>query len=341
MSERTLTAPEIDALLRVFRAGSERQPEEARVEPYDVHQPTRIPRQALEGLRVRYDQAARAATRDLRQLLARDGDVTLQAFEQVVFPAWRADLPDPCCAFLVECRPLDAPAVLVLDHAFAFNGVDRLLGGRGETECPPRDLTPAESGVISELLQPVLQALVSAWSPYAVLRPRVLKQVSVPAFLRELRLDEVVLAASFRVSGFLGGESVIRFALPLSEVEPHLKEGDADETPAPRPAEPQPGVAHNLLDVDLGLWVRLGGAEVHLRDLLDLEEGDVVMLDRSEGDPVELLVEEKPKYKGHLLRRGRRLVFRVAKDGARGAAGGEARSGGRAEGATEKPEQNR
>ena len=65
------------------------------------------------------------------------------------------------------------------------------------------------------------------------------------------------------------------------------------------------------MDVDVDVSVRVGEAAVSVRDVLALETGDVVLLDRPVESALDLLVEGRPKLKGRLHRSGRRLVFRV------------------------------
>ena len=54
MTERTLTPPEIDHLLSFFRQDRGASPAGA-VESLDLKRPSRVPRNAVDTLRVRYD----------------------------------------------------------------------------------------------------------------------------------------------------------------------------------------------------------------------------------------------------------------------------------------------
>lgn len=62
----------------------------------------------------------------------------------------------------------------------------------------------------------------------------------------------------------------------------------------------------------LELGLRLGGAEVLFQDLLNLEVGDVFVLDRPIGDPLEVTVNGLPKFHGHPGLSQGRIAVRVS-----------------------------
>ncbi|HEX6990006.1 MAG TPA: FliM/FliN family flagellar motor switch protein, partial [Bacillota bacterium] len=70
-------------------------------------------------------------------------------------------------------------------------------------------------------------------------------------------------------------------------------------------------VGAELERVVVGMWVRLGKATVTLRELLDLEPGDLLQLERRHGQPVEVFVEDQPTYRALPGRRGNRLAVRI------------------------------
>ena len=312
MAERALTATEIDALLSIFRGGRSTRPQRADVENFDVNQPCRVPRSAFSALRIRHQQAARQLGLELKAILSREMSVTLLGFEQVVFDPWRRSLPDPCCAFSIRMEPMHDPAVLVVDHGFAFRVLDRLLGGLGDAKVGVRDLTPTEVAVLDEIIRPLLAVHEAVWSPYIELRSKAPNPIFVPDFIRDINDKEVVLAANYRVDG-LGESATIRFAMPTSGLEPHLQ-----HEPRQDPVEQDRDRVRRLLEgqmreASVSCAVRVGSAELALADLVGLEPGDVLVLDRQTDGEVELLIEGSAKVSGYLKRVGRRLVFECAR----------------------------
>lgn len=84
-----------------------------------------------------------------------------------------------------------------------------------------------------------------------------------------------------------------------------LGAGEAAE-PAPVAAEravaPEPpSKIDMILDVSLPITVELGRARMQIQEILKLTPGAVITLDRSAGDPVELLINDRPIAKGEVV----------------------------------------
>ena len=311
MSERILAPSEIDELLSIFRGGRQAAQDDAQVEPFDLEQPNRVPYGVMTALRIRHEQAARALMQEFKVLLSADVVVRVKSFEQLIFEHWLKTLSEPCCAFVVEMAPLADPAVLVVDFELAFRGIDRLLGGKGEADLAPRDLTSTETGVLSELLHPILSVHEQAWQPYMPLQARIHRPVFVPHFIRDLPDKEVVLAVTYEVEGF-GGTTEIKFLMASAGLEPHLQHEPRPEIADQGHADAREKMRHALLRAPLKLKVQVGAAELTLRDLVELELGDVIILDRESDAPLELLLEGVPRAHGYLKKRGSRLFFEFA-----------------------------
>jgi len=75
---------------------------------------------------------------------------------------------------------------------------------------------------------------------------------------------------------------------------------DAAVAQAARP-DPSPGGIGLILDVTLPVSVELGRARMQIQDVLKLAPGSIVELDKSAGDPVEILINGCPIAKGEVV----------------------------------------
>jgi len=311
VAEPALTANEIDDLLRVFKGGRDGSGL-TDVASLDLDRPNRVPKGILETLEIRHEQAARVIRDSLRTILGKDLEVSLVRLEQVRFQAFKERQEEPCCGFVFDVRPLRYPAYLTLDFQFAYGCIDRLLGGGGDTAGLGRDLTATEVTVLNDVVDGIVNAHSGAWERYMKLTPSLRRTVSVPRFMRDVRRDDTVLVAEYCIKGFCDGHG-FRFAMPLPGLEGLLQyrrdpETEEEDSPAP---QSRAELEEHMIDVDVDLGVRVGDAALTVREVLSLETGDVVLLDRPAGAPLDLLVEGRPKLQGRLHRSGRRLVFRV------------------------------
>jgi len=81
--------------------------------------------------------------------------------------------------------------------------------------------------------------------------------------------------------------------IPKDKVKEILKEAADQHIAAPN--------LDLILDVPLQLTVELGRTKMTIRDLLRLREGSVVELSTSVGEPLDILVNQKPIAKGEVV----------------------------------------
>ncbi len=91
----------------------------------------------------------------------------------------------------------------------------------------------------------------------------------------------------------------------------------AEETEQPESGASSPGYpkvsAENLRvleNIEVNMTVEVGSTEIRIRDLLRLNEGSVVELDRLAGDPLDILVNGTMIAKGEIVMVGERFGVR-------------------------------
>ena len=98
------------------------------------------------------------------------------------------------------------------------------------------------------------------------------------------------------------------------ETETQTDESAATSTAAEAVASVQPKVtAENLRvleNVEVQMTVEVGNTEIKIRDLLRLNEGAVIELDRLAGDPLDILVNGTMIAKGEIVMVGERFGVR-------------------------------
>jgi len=66
-----------------------------------------------------------------------------------------------------------------------------------------------------------------------------------------------------------------------------------------------------IQDIDVRLTVELGRTQMRLRDVLELGEDSVVMLDRLTDEPLDVMVNGKLIAKGEVIAEGNRFGLRI------------------------------
>lgn len=105
--------------------------------------------------------------------------------------------------------------------------------------------------------------------------------------------------------------------IPTSKAE----EGDTTSpppasAPAPEPAVPQQsadglGNLNRMLDVPLDMTVELGRTQMPLSEVLRLDTGSVITIDRLPGEPIDLLINGKVFARGEVVVVNDTFGFRI------------------------------
>jgi flagellar motor switch protein FliN len=83
-------------------------------------------------------------------------------------------------------------------------------------------------------------------------------------------------------------------------------------TDSPGAGQAAPARIDLLKEVGLNVKIELGRTEMFVEDVLKLAEGSVVTLDRLAGDPVDILVNDRPVAKGEVLVLNDNFCVRIA-----------------------------
>lgn len=95
--------------------------------------------------------------------------------------------------------------------------------------------------------------------------------------------------------------------------EETVENAETEETAAP--ARSDRASIENLRvleNIDVSLTVEVGSAEIKIRDLLRLNEGSVIELDRLAGDPLDILANGTMIAKGEVVMVGERFGIRFS-----------------------------
>lgn len=327
MSE-ILNNQEIDALLELFRA--EGIPEELaetasvlekgigaaslmeRVAPLDILKPNRFSRSQLLAIERIQDMVAKKIAAMINERLHVEADCDCVAVEQLAFSTWLGQLERPIAVYTMQVEPAQTPAVMTFSPGMLYGAVDCILGGSGVHLDAPTELSDAEYVVADAFVQPIQEQLAEGLSELGEMRFGITGRFTNPNMAQVLPLGDVVLALHYQVTGrtMIGD---IRLVIPYSSLESQLEAfaksrfmgessglGDFRET-----------LGKSVSSVDMRLSVLLGHAQMKIGELLSLQVGDIVQVDRKPGELLEVPVQDKAKFKGQLGLRGPRYAIDI------------------------------
>lgn len=321
--DELLNNTEIDALLQAFRSeganedGETPQPSlvggaaGSTIAPMDLLKPNRVGREELRGLARCFESAAKLLTATMSEKLRLDARCDCVAIEQMRFSAWLEQLPGPVAIYALEMQPFKQPVLLTASTGMLYGAVDRILGGSGKVTKVPKDFTAAEYTVADALLGPCLDRICESLAEVVPLKWSVTNRFCNPSMAQVLPSHDVVLSVYFQTaSELLLGD--LRLLLPFTALEPLLERFTRDARTGPEPGDLRAQVERAVRVVPMEVSAQLGEARIRLRQLLELQAGDVIPLETRFGQPAVVPVQGKPKFTAHVGKIGNRLGVQIA-----------------------------
>jgi flagellar motor switch protein FliM len=244
-------------------------------------------------------------------------DVSAFSIDMIKFGEFMRALPVPTSLHIFKAEPLRGHAIIVIETKLVFNLVDSFFGGsgRGYIKVEGRDFTPIESRLIIKVIKLALDDLERAWNPVHPLTLSYVRGETNPQFASVVAPTEVVLVVKFEVELEQTVGTLI-ICLPYSTIEPirsKLYAGfqsdqlEVDTAWINRFIE-------RVREAEVSLKVELGRTTITTEELMNLSEGDVIMLNHDVKEPLNVCVEGVPKFKVFMgASRGQKAV-RIASD---------------------------
>jgi flagellar motor switch protein FliM len=281
------------------------------VRVYDFRRPDRFSKEQLRALHMVHEHAARGFATALSACYRGISHVHVRDLHQETFGEFVGSLSNPTVLAVISARPLEGRAVMELDPALAFPVLDRMFGGAGEALPVQRALTDIEQTVIRRVLEMLARSLGEAWSQVEAVTPALESVETSATFLQVAAPSEVVLTVEFSVQ--MGPhQGLIRLSLPYIMLEPLLPRLSPNQWFRQDRSQRQPAdLERHLGRVEVTLAARLGRAWLRLGELLELEVGDVIQLQRRRDEPAEFLVEDRAKFLVQVGQVHGRLALRI------------------------------
>ena len=314
-----LSQSEIDELLRSLSEGNVDAVAEAaaddREKPillYDFARPQKINKEQQRTLEIMYDSYCRSLGSFLSGYLRTNVQIHVLSAEQVAFNEFSNALTNPCILSIVELPPLKGSIILELSANIGYAIIDRVLGGPGSGLKQIREFSEIEKVLLERVVVHMLSPLPDAWENVKEIRPRLTQIETNPQFAQIIAPTETtaLITMSIRVGNV---EGLMNFCLPIPVIDPVLDRlytkywfatgkdsGDYDFTD---------DLQERLENADIGVSAVVGKTSIMVSDFVNLNVGDVIMLDSYENSEFEVFVGPLRKfYAKPGIKRGRNAI---------------------------------
>lgn len=318
-----LSQEEVDLLLsavakgevEVEEKGAEPAPPQEILTAYDFRRPERVSKEQLKGLQSLFEALGRELSIALPPFLRTVVRVDLLSIDQLTYDEFILSVSRPTSLAVINMAPLEGNAVIELSPSLVFPVVDRVLGGKGGMLDESRELTEIENRIVHRIVLMILECLHRAWAQLVEFKMTVVSQESDPLIVQIVAGSDMVILVGYEVHiGDAMGS--MNLCIPLIFLNPLLDQ-ITKQTRFVRKknvalaAQTRARIAQTLRQTTAPVEAILGKAELNLKDIAQLQPGDVVQLDAEVSEPIRIEVGGVERFRAIAGRRGNRSAVQV------------------------------
>lgn len=305
-----LTQAEIDALIAAMvnqeqgtdsRKAAAANQAPKRIRQYDFRRQDKFSKDQVRTLQMIHENFVRPLQTYFAGRFRTMVQMVVGSVDQTTYAEFIRSIANPSVICPFSMAPLPGTCVLDINPVVAFPMIDRLMGGPGGALPQNRPLTEIETAVMQGVIRGTLDAYAEAWKNVNEMRLTPGNIETNPMFVQVAAPGEIVItvAIDVRVGEHVG---VITLCLPHPTLEPILDKLSAHNWFKTQSRDVSPEDYEAIQSVvgvaKVPISVELGRAELTIGEVLDLVEGDVVLLDTRLQDLVRVMVGNQAKFIG-------------------------------------------
>jgi flagellar motor switch protein FliM len=294
--------------------GDRRTEKQKQAQPYNFKRP-RLFSQAQKRI---LNQVHEAFARDLSVYLSAQlrtiVDISLTAVDQVLYSEFVMSSAPPSALYVLREDELEYRSIFEIDPRLVIYTIEKLMGGDGELMEDGREVSPIEQRIMSRVMQRAYRKLEQAWEKAYDLSVEEVAFESNAEFVQIIPAAEPALVASFDVRVY-DEPSFINICYPYLMLEQMLGRSGMEQWISSSTTAVEPEVREqyekSLRETDVDVKAELGRTVLPITELAQLQEGDVIPLNRKTNDPIQVFVNDEPKFEAIPGRSGRQRALQI------------------------------
>lgn len=301
MAEK-LSQSQIDALLSSMRGGGGAPPPQEEVpekkyRKYDFKSPRKFTKDRLKMISGIYDNYSRIINTRINGLLHATCEVEVESVEEQRYYEFSNALSDTTVlsvAYLnMEGADEEDPVLFYVNAPVMVSMMDRMLGGNGNIDQDigeDYEYTDLDLRVYESLMRELVGVMGESWSTYLQLRFDFERVESNPTLVHLIGLEETVVLVDMKLK-FPNCEGGISVVLPGSMLMTLFTKINQENSARRTNGEDRSDdILDHLRDSSLDVVAELGRTTLRLRDIYNLNVGDVIDLSQKKDSAVFLRI---------------------------------------------------
>lgn len=266
---------------------------------YNFRKPQRYSSENIRNINILTEDFCRKSNMYLNYELKYKSNLKIIDIEQSSYQDFYDKLDAPSIVVQVVIKPIDKSFLLKIDKIVALIWVDIVSGGDGNIENLDRTFSDVDKNVLTYLVNKLMEKLYIPEKFTSIEVEGIYSKVAMPQFF--IPSDSSCISD---VEVVHRGTSIgkISFCMPYSSMEDwlenYLPENDLTDKFKNDPVEFSDKLKENVYNSFLNLSVEVGKVNISVRELLKLEDGDILITNKIVGKPADVYVENIKMYEG-------------------------------------------
>ena len=316
-----LSQSQIDALLAAAMSGTQdltQQKEEKKYQKYDFRSPRKYTKERLKMLNGVFENYAKVLNTRINALARATCEVAVDTVDEQRYYEFSNALTDGQVVTLAYLSigddREDTPVIIVATPSIMVSLIDRLMGGNGDVEEDlPSDYTytDLDLSLYQNLMTDFISIMGGSWENYLTLSFDYGRIEANPTLVQLIGFEETVIMVSLDIK-FSNSSGRLDICLPdavLGRIFTEINKGSA-ALRKEREDHSDEIYAH-IQSSDLEITAELGRTALRLKDIYNLNVGDVIDMNMKKDSTVSLRIGGREWFTGYMGTHEKHLAVKI------------------------------
>lgn len=318
-----LSQSQIDELLNNLNSGDidlkEINVQEKKIKEYDFRSPKKITKEKIKLLNGIYENYCRFLSSHLTSKLRLSCDITVEQVEESIFHEYYNALNDYSLMGMINVKYPDTTLsdnqiFMEISMPLSFVIIDRLLGGSGQEYDNIRDYTDIELTILTNLFKQIIPQMGTSWESTSDIKTEFSKIETNPRFIQSISYTDTVVILVLNVTiNHCAGK--ITICIPSSILDEIFKKVSVktNKKKDQNYENQKESIMQSIKSSKLTVTGVLGKSQASLGDVLNIQVGDVILLDKGINKSVDIEVDGEKWFEGKWGTKKNKGVIKINK----------------------------
>ncbi len=304
-----LSQKEIDELLINLKSGNMqgfRKPEMKKesVKKYDFRMANKFTKDQLKSINAIFENYARLLVSFYTGTLRASCEIELISIEELKYYEFTNSLPTLSFFGIIGMTPLTGSSLISISPQIAYAMINRVLGGNIKEDNTLINFTEIELVIMERLLRQMISLMDEAWQKVVPTNSTLERIETNPQYVQIVSANEPIAIVTMNVK-INEMDGFIHFCLPHIAIKPveknlNVRSIYSNKQESKDTNRRTTDIKESLKGTTMELIACFDITYTSIRDCLNLQEGDVLVLDHNVEKPINLYVQHIPKFKGKI-----------------------------------------